>query len=145
MELLPKSNPFLRSLFSYVAGYNLDDRIAWIIDDLARVFQACDVAKLMEGFGKLTGQNDPFLHFYETFLAAYNPSKRKARGVWYTPEPVVNFIVRAVDEVLQTEFGLPDGLGRQCGAKPALPLRTHLLSPLRPISTLAERLDGMML
>lgn len=110
LELLPKSNPFLRSLFSYVAGYDLDDRIAWIIDDLARVFQACDVAKLMEGFGKLTGQNDPFLHFYETFLAAYNPSKRRARGVWYTPEPVVNFIVRAVDEVLQTEFGLPDGL-----------------------------------
>ena len=110
LELLPKSNPFLRSLFSYVAGYDLDDRIAWIIDDLARVFQACDVAKLMDGFGKLTGQNDPFLHFYETFLAAYNPSKRKARGVWYTPEPVVNFIVRAVDEVLQTEFGLPDGL-----------------------------------
>jgi predicted helicase len=110
LELLPKSNPFLRSLFSYVAGYDLDDRIAWIIDDLARVFQACDVAKLMEGFGTLTGQRDPFLHFYETFLAAYNPSKRKARGVWYTPEPVVNFIVRAVDEVLQTEFGLPDGL-----------------------------------
>lgn len=110
LELLPKSNPFLRSLFTYVAGYDLDDRIAWIIDDLARVFQACDVAKLMEGFGKLTGQNDPFLHFYETFLAAYNPAKRKARGVWYTPEPVVNFIVRAVDETLQTEFGLADGL-----------------------------------
>jgi len=110
LELLPKSNPFLRSLFSYVAGYDLDDRIAWIIDDLADVFRACDVGKLMEGFGKLTGQNDPFLHFYETFLAAYNPAKRKARGVWYTPEPVVNFIVRAVDEVLQTEFGLPDGL-----------------------------------
>ncbi len=110
LELLPKTNPFLRSLFTYVAGYDLDDRIAWIIDDLARVFRACDVSKLMEGFGKLTGQNDPFLHFYETFLAAYNPAKRKARGVWYTPEPVVNFIVRAVDEVLQTEFGLPDGL-----------------------------------
>ena len=110
LELLPKSNPFLRSLFTYVAGYDLDERIAWIIDDLARVFQACDMAKIMEGFGKLTGQDDPFLHFYETFLAAYNPAKRKARGVWYTPEPVVNFIVRAVDEVLQAEFGLSDGL-----------------------------------
>lgn len=110
LELLPKSNPFLRSLFTYVAGYELDDRIAWIIDDLARVFRACDVAKIMQGFGKLTGQQDPFLHFYETFLAAYNPAKRKARGVWYTPEPVVNFIVRAVDEVLQNEFGLSDGL-----------------------------------
>ena len=110
LELLPKSNPFLRALFGYIAGHDLDDRIAWIIDDLARVFQACDVARIMQGFGKLTGQHDPFLHFYETFLAAYNPAKRKARGVWYTPEPVVNFIVRAVDEVLQTEFGLPDGL-----------------------------------
>lgn len=110
LELLPKSNPFLRSLFSYVAGYDLDDRIAWIIDDLALVFRASNVGLLMEGFGKLTGQQDPFLHFYETFLAAYNPTKRRARGVWYTPEPVVNFIVRAVDQVLQTEFGLPDGL-----------------------------------
>ena len=110
LELLPKSNPFLRSLFGYVAGVDLDDRIAWIIDDLAAVFQAANVKKIMANFGKLTAQQDPFLHFYETFLAAYNPAKRKARGVWYTPEPVVNFIVRAVDEVLQTEFGLPDGL-----------------------------------
>ena len=80
------------------------------INDLANVFQAANVKKLMEGFGKLTGRNDPFLHFYETFLSAYNPAKRKARGVWYTPEPVVNFIVRAVDNVLQNEFGLADGL-----------------------------------
>ncbi|MDO9422169.1 MAG: type ISP restriction/modification enzyme [Herminiimonas sp.] len=110
LALLPKSNPFLRNLFTYLAGYDLDERIAWIIDDLASVFQAADVAKIMEGFGKLTGRNDPFLHFYETFLAAYNPTKRKARGVWYTPEPVVNFIVRAVDKVLQTEFGIQEGL-----------------------------------
>jgi type I restriction-modification system DNA methylase subunit len=99
LALLPKSNPFLRSLFTYIAGQDLDDRIAWIIDDLAAIFQAANVAKIMEGFGKLSGRKDPFLHFYETFLTAYNPSKRKARGVWYTPEPVVNFIVRAVDEV----------------------------------------------
>lgn len=110
LELLPKSNPFLRNLFSYVAGPNLDDSIRWIIDDLADVFQAANVAALMEDFGKLTGQRDPFIHFYENFLAVYNPVKRKARGVWYTPEPVVNFIVRAVDEVLRTEFGLAEGL-----------------------------------
>lgn len=110
LDLLPKSNPFLRSLFSYIAGPDLDDRIKWIVDDLAQVFQAADIHKLMDGFGKLTGQHDPFLHFYETFLAAYNPAKRKARGVWYTPEAVVNFITRAVDEVLQTEFGISDGL-----------------------------------
>lgn len=110
LELLPKSNPFLRSLFGYIAGHDLDERIKWIIDDLADVFQATDVRKLMENFGSLTGRSDPFLHFYETFLAKYNPAKRKARGVWYTPEPVVNFIVRAVDDVLKAEFGLADGL-----------------------------------
>jgi len=110
LELLPKSNPFLRSLFTYIAGYDLDERIAWIIDDLARMFNACDMVRLMEDFGKLSGQQDPFLHFYETFLTTYNSAKRKSCGVWYTPEPVVNFIIRAIDGVLQTEFGLTDGL-----------------------------------
>lgn len=110
LELLPKSNPFLRSLFGYVAGPDLDERVRWIVDDLALVFKATNAQKLMEGFGSLTGRRDPFLHFYETFLAAYNPAKRKARGVWYTPEAIVNFIVRAVDDVLQTEFGLAEGL-----------------------------------
>ncbi|MBY0564910.1 MAG: N-6 DNA methylase [Hyphomonadaceae bacterium] len=110
LELLPKSNPFLRNLFSYIAGPNLDQRIAWVIDDLADLFRASNVSALMEKYGKTTQRNDPFLHFYEDFLKAYNPEKRDARGVWYTPEPVVNFIVRAVDDVLKTEFGLEDGL-----------------------------------
>ncbi|WP_353199171.1 type ISP restriction/modification enzyme [Sandarakinorhabdus sp.] len=110
LELLPKSNPFLRSLFGYIAGYDLDDRIRWVIDDLCEVFRAADLHSILKDFGKFTARNDPFLHFYETFLAEYNPAKRKARGVWYTPEPVVNFIVRAVDDVLKTEFGLADGL-----------------------------------
>jgi predicted helicase len=110
LELLPKSNPFLRNLFSYIAGPNLDPRIVWIIDDLARLFRASDVSALMEKYGKTTQRNDPFLHFYEDFLKAYNPQKRDARGVWYTPEPIVNFIVRAVDDVLKNEFGLSDGL-----------------------------------
>ena len=52
---------------------------------------------------------DPIIHFYETFLAEYDPKLRKARGVWYTPAPVVNFIVRAVDDILKTEFDLPQG------------------------------------
>jgi predicted helicase len=110
LELLPKSNPFLRDLFVYIAGNNLDDRLRRMIDDLCDVFRACDVGALMQDFGKFTARNDPFLHFYETFLAEYNPAKRKARGVWYTPEPVVNFIVRAVDDVLKTEFNLPRGI-----------------------------------
>ncbi len=110
LELLPKSNPFLRSLFGYIAGVDLDERVRWLIDELADVFRACDMSQIMRGFGSLTGKEDPFLHFYETFLAEYNPTKRKARGVWYTPEPVVSFIVRSVDALLTESFGLPLGL-----------------------------------
>ncbi|MGL4488933.1 MAG: type ISP restriction/modification enzyme [Rhizobiaceae bacterium] len=110
LQLLPKSNPFLRNLFSYVAGPNLDEGIRRTIDELAEIFQATNLPLLFKDFGKFTQRNDPFIHFYETFLAQYNPAKRKARGVWYTPEPVVNFIVRAVDDVLKFEFGLADGL-----------------------------------
>lgn len=110
LRLLPKSNPFLRDLFVYIAGPNLDDRLVWVIDDLADIFQATDMGRVMADFGSLTKRQDPFIHFYEDFLSEYNPAKRKSRGVWYTPEPVVKFIVRAVDEVLQTEFGLPLGL-----------------------------------
>ena len=109
-ELIPANNPFLRKFFQHIAGFDLDQRIRWIIDDLADVFRAADVGELMKGYGKATQQNDPFIHFYETFLGKYNPKLRKSRGVYYTPEPVVNFIVRAVDEILQTEFNLPQGL-----------------------------------
>lgn len=110
LDLLPKTNPFLRELFIYIAGPNLDERLRRVIDELCHVFCATDMDKVLRNFGKITARQDPFLHFYEDFLAEYNPAKRKARGVWYTPEPVVNFIVRAVDEVLRTEFGLSDGL-----------------------------------
>lgn len=109
-ELIPKSNPFLRNLFAYVSGIELDDRVKWIVDDLADIFRATDLIAVVSDFGKLTGQTDPFIHFYETFLAAYDPKMRKAKGVYYTPEPVVNFIVRAVDDILKTDFNLPSGL-----------------------------------
>jgi hypothetical protein len=109
-ELIPKSNPFLRSLFAYIAGPDIDDRILWIVDALADIFRATNIAELMKNFSSTTQKNDPVIHFYETFLAKYNPKLRKSRGVWYTPEPVVKFIVRAVDDILKTEFGLPQGL-----------------------------------
>ncbi|NOW44536.1 putative helicase [Novosphingobium sp. SG751A] len=110
LDLLPKTNPFLRELFIYIAGPNLDERLRRVIDELCNVFCATNMERVLRNFGRITARQDPFLHFYEDFLAEYNPAKRKARGVWYTPEPVVNFIVRAVDEVLKSEFGLADGL-----------------------------------
>ena len=110
LTLIPRSNPFLGHLFIGLTGHQLDHRLVWIVDELVSVFLASDVASIMKDFGKSTKQEDPVVHFYETFLGAYNPSLRKARGVWYTPQPVVNFIVRAVDDILKTEFGFSDGL-----------------------------------
>lgn len=109
-ELIPKSNPFLRKLFGYIAGPDIDDRIKWIVDSLVEIFLACNVAEILKNYGKSTKMEDPIIHFYETFLSEYDPKLRKARGVWYTPKPVVNFIVRAVDDILKTEFDLPQGL-----------------------------------
>ncbi len=123
-DLIPKTNPFLRKLFQYVAGYDLDTRISWIVDDLAEIFRATDIAALLKNFGAVTKRQDPIIHFYETFLSEYDPSLRKSRGVWYTPEPVVNFLVRATDEILKTEFGLKDGLADTTKIKKKI--NTHL-------------------
>jgi len=123
--LIPRSNPFLRKLFQDIAGYDLDERLVWIVDELVNIFLATDVADIMQNFGKSTKQEDPVVHFYETFLAAYNPALRKARGVWYTPQPVVNFIVRAVDDLLKTEFNLPQGLADTSKTKVKLKVPTH--------------------
>ena len=109
-ELIPKSNPFLKKLFGYIAGLDVDDRIKWIVDDLVNIFLACNVEQMLKNYGKTTKTEDPIIHFYEDFLSQYDPKLRKARGVWYTPAPVVNFIVRAVDDILKTEFDLPQGL-----------------------------------
>jgi hypothetical protein len=109
-ELIPKSNPFLRKLFGYIAGPDIDDRIKWIVDSLVDIFLACNVEEILKNYGKSTKMEDPIIHFYETFLSEYDPKLRKARGVWYTPAPVVKFIVRAVDDILKTEFDLPQGL-----------------------------------
>ena len=106
-ELIPQSNPFLRKLFQRIGVYDLDVRVAWIIDDLVGIFGATDVRALLDANKE---ERDPVMLFYEDFLTAYNPERRKARGVYYTPAPVVSFIVRTVDELLQKEFDLREGL-----------------------------------
>ena len=109
-RLIPKTNPFLRQIFNNLAGNDLDERITWVVDDLVTVFAATDIKKIMSSYGQDKRHHDPMIHFYEDFLAEYNPKLRKSKGVWYTPQPVVGFIVRAVDEILQKEFHLPEGL-----------------------------------
>ncbi len=108
--LLPKTNPFLRNIFSDIAGPRLDDRIAWLVDDLIVLLRETNMGDVLKGFGRKTKRQDPVIHFYETFLAEYDAKLKKSRGVYYTPEPVVSYIVRSVDWILKEKFGLKKGL-----------------------------------
>jgi predicted helicase len=108
---LPKTNPFLRKLFAEVAGPELDLMPhAWAVDDLAALLNRADIKAILHDFGHRTRREDPVVHFYETFLAAYNPRLREVRGVYFTPEPVVSYIVRSVDQILKRGFDISDGL-----------------------------------
>ncbi len=117
---IPKTNPFLRKLFQTISGSDLDDEsFMRFVDDLAQLLAQADMAAILRGFGKSTRQEDPVVHFYETFLQAYDPKLRELRGVYYTPEPVVSYIVRSVDSLLKTHFDRPNGLAeRRSPGKP---------------------------
>lgn len=106
---LPSTNPFMRQVLGHVAGPDLDIRVTWIVDCIADLLACADMHSILEAFGKAKA-NDPVIHFYETFLAKYDSRLRKVRGVYYTPKPVVDFIVRSVDRLLEHEFNLDDGL-----------------------------------
>jgi predicted helicase len=108
--LIPKTNPFLRKLFNHVAGPELDESIVWAVDDLAQILAMADMSAVLKNFGKSTGKDDPVVHFYETFLKEYDPKTREMRGVYYTPLPVVSYIVRSIDHILKTRFDKPQGL-----------------------------------
>jgi predicted helicase len=107
---LPKTNPFLRKLFAEIAGVDMPDPIAWAVDDVVELLKHADMVEILTDFGKGKGKEDPVVHFYETFLAAYDPKMRQVRGVYYTPEPVVSYIVRSIDHLLKTRFNRPKGL-----------------------------------
>ena len=122
---LPKTNPFLRKLFAHVAGPELDERIVWAVDNLAELLNRADIAAILKDFGHATRQHDPVVHFYETFLGAYDPRMREARGVYYTPEPVVSYIVRSVDAILKNDFNLKEGLADASKVKIKRPLKLN--------------------
>jgi len=108
-DLLPSTNPLLKKFFGHVAGTEYDQKIAWMVDSLIDAYKSTDVRELMHKEFEQK-HKDPILHFYETFLSQYDQGLRKSRGVYYTPEPVVSFIVRSVDQILKTKFDLPKGL-----------------------------------
>ncbi|MFZ1820405.1 MAG: N-6 DNA methylase, partial [Acidimicrobiia bacterium] len=114
-DLVPASNPFLREFFDHIAGPRFEKGLSIVVDELCQVFEVSEVTNIIDRYLKLTGEDkddakDPIIHFYEDFLSEYDASVRKKMGAYYTPTPVVRYMVRAVDEVLKTHFGLSKGL-----------------------------------
>lgn len=111
--LVPKTNPFLLSFFDHIVGPNFDDRLARAVDELCEVFRISDVELLVQRHlhgAKARKDRDPIIHFYEDFLEAYDADLRKAMGAYYTPLPVVRYMVRQVNTLLRNEFQIRKGL-----------------------------------
>ena len=104
-ELIPSINPFLKKIFKQLALAELHSGVKWIVEELIEIFKVTKMERILHNYGK-----DPLVHFYEDFLAEYNPKIREEFGVWYTPKEVVGFIVDAVDHLLRTELSINDGL-----------------------------------
>ncbi|MBI2431703.1 MAG: hypothetical protein HYV26_02400 [Candidatus Hydrogenedentes bacterium] len=117
-EMIPVTNRFLKELleeYLRIGGRRRKDKQALDFDelgvnDVVEMLRAANMEAVLRDFNDRNPQEDPVIHFYELFLKEYDAKKRTQRGVFYTPQPVVSYIVRSVHELLQTEFGLEDGL-----------------------------------
>ena len=109
-EALPRSNPFLAQLFYHVASPSLETNVTYILDDITTLLRNVPTELLRTAFTVRDQLEDPVIHFYETFLAEYDPQRRVDRGVYYTPSQIISYIVRSVDSLLKTELNRPGGL-----------------------------------
>lgn len=110
--LIPKTIGILRDIFHFVS-FGLSENMEATVDDIAEVLAVADVNNVLHEYFEKGRGSDPIFHFYETFLAAYNPKERERRGVYYTPEPVVSYIVRSLNIILKDTFGKQDGFADQ--------------------------------
>ncbi|MBR6982476.1 MAG: N-6 DNA methylase [Ruminococcus sp.] len=115
---IPNTNPFLKRLMEECLGEGSERHLTFDELEVANVVEILthtNTDLILADFNRQTGggREDPVIHFYEEFLTAYDKAQKVQRGVYYTPQPVVNFIVRAVDSILKTEFGLADGLASE--------------------------------
>lgn len=107
---IPRTIGVLHDVFEFLSWGELPEELAWIVDDIAQVLALADVNQILDRYYREGKGADPIVHFYETFLEEYDPAERERRGVYYTPEPVVGYIVRSLHEIVQGEFSLKEGL-----------------------------------
>ena len=128
-QFIPTNFELIRELVDFLDELDQEEyrEIKWLIEEILSIMNNLDLAALREdlAFSKRQGRlfaqteeerllfaKDPYVYFYEGFLKAYDKDMRKSRGVYYTPPPVVNFIVRAVNDILKSTFGIQDRPGR---------------------------------
>ncbi|MBI5409336.1 MAG: N-6 DNA methylase [Nitrospirae bacterium] len=108
-DYIPRTIGILRDVFKFISLEDLPPQMEWIVDDISEVLSAADVKQILHKFYHEGKGSDPIIHFYETFLAEYDPKEREKRGVYYTPEPVVSYIVRSLHSILKNYFKKGDG------------------------------------
>lgn len=107
---IPQTVGILRDLFRFISWGDLPTELEWIVDDIASLLDIVNVTELLSRYYREGKGDDPVIHFYETFLAQYDPEERERRGVYYTPDPIVSYIVRSIHLLLKERFGKADGL-----------------------------------
>ena len=122
IKCIPNTNPFLKSLMKECLGAQNNGQLSFDELEIGNIVDLLLHTKtdvIIQDFNRQTGggREDPVIHFYEDFLAAYDKTQKVQRGVYYTPQPIVNFIVRAVDSILKTEFNYEDGLATVASKK----------------------------
>ena len=108
-QYIPQNIRILRDTFALISGSDLPASLNWIVDDISTILAYADIEKIKDELRRKKGGDDPLMHFYETFLAEYDPKARKARGVYYTPLPVVSFITRSINKLLKSNFNKAEG------------------------------------
>ena len=111
--LIPHTLGVLRDVFKFISMADLPPHLEVTLDDIAAVLEVADVNEILAEYQRSRGSRDPIVHFYETFLAEYDPELRERRGVYYTPEPVVHYIVESVHKLLQSRFSKLLGLAEE--------------------------------
>jgi len=109
-DYIPHTIGILRDVFRFISLEEPPKSLQIIVEDIVEILHVTDVNQILHEFYRSGKGRDPIIHFYETFLATYDPKIRERRGVYYTPEPVVSYIVRSLHSIIKSHFGLPDGL-----------------------------------
>lgn len=112
-DFIPHTIGILRDVFRFISLEEPPKSLQIIVDDITAILNVADTSKILHEYHRTGKGRDPIIHFYETFLANYAPKIRERRGVYYTPEPVVGYIVRSIHSILKSHFNLADGLASE--------------------------------